>query len=200
MPLSGEAIRLMNYIDDVASPCAAYWPLSRCSPPRNVPASSSTCSRPVPAPPTSPRPSRPSKLACHHPRHHRSRPAWPPARTPRRPRRMQRVARRRHAFESSSRPGVHSPGAQRRNPSCRGLRLHHRRRRSQCRPDYRLRSRRARIQTRNPLASRPHGPPHSVFATPTIRHSIADLASCTYRPDKVVAIAAEPSHSARPSA
>jgi 3-hydroxybutyryl-CoA dehydrogenase len=36
-------------------------------------------------------------------------------------------------------------------------------------------------------------PPHSVFATPTIRHSIADLASCTYRPDKVVAIAAEPS-------
>lgn len=35
-------------------------------------------------------------------------------------------------------------------------------------------------------------PPHAVFATPTTTQSIADLASCTYRPDKCVAIAAEP--------
>jgi 3-hydroxybutyryl-CoA dehydrogenase len=36
-------------------------------------------------------------------------------------------------------------------------------------------------------------PPHAVFATPTTRLSIADLASCTYRPAQCVAIAAEPS-------
>ena len=35
-------------------------------------------------------------------------------------------------------------------------------------------------------------PPHAVFATPTQTLSIADLAACTYRPDKCVAIAAEP--------
>jgi len=34
-------------------------------------------------------------------------------------------------------------------------------------------------------------PPRSVLATPTTRLSIADLASCTYRPDKCVAIVAE---------
>jgi 3-hydroxybutyryl-CoA dehydrogenase len=34
-------------------------------------------------------------------------------------------------------------------------------------------------------------PPRTVLATPTIRLSIADLAACTYRPDKCVAIAAE---------
>ncbi len=34
-------------------------------------------------------------------------------------------------------------------------------------------------------------PPRTVFATPTTRHSIADLASCTYRPTKCVAIVAE---------
>ncbi len=33
-------------------------------------------------------------------------------------------------------------------------------------------------------------PPRTVLATPTTRLSIADLASCTYRPDKCVAIAA----------
>ena len=36
-------------------------------------------------------------------------------------------------------------------------------------------------------------PPHAVFATPTIRLSIADLANCTYRPEKCIAIAAEAS-------
>ncbi len=36
-------------------------------------------------------------------------------------------------------------------------------------------------------------PPHTVFATPTTRLSIADLASCTYRPEKCIAIAAEAS-------
>jgi 3-hydroxybutyryl-CoA dehydrogenase len=36
-------------------------------------------------------------------------------------------------------------------------------------------------------------PPRTVLATPTTRLSIADLASCTYRPDKCVAIAAEAS-------
>lgn len=36
-------------------------------------------------------------------------------------------------------------------------------------------------------------PPHTVFATPTTNLSIADLASCTYRPDKCVAIAVPPS-------
>ncbi|MGB6724208.1 MAG: 3-hydroxyacyl-CoA dehydrogenase NAD-binding domain-containing protein [Terracidiphilus sp.] len=36
-------------------------------------------------------------------------------------------------------------------------------------------------------------PPHAVFATPTTRLSIADLAACTYRPEKCIAIAAEPS-------
>lgn len=35
-------------------------------------------------------------------------------------------------------------------------------------------------------------PPHSVFATPTTRLSITDLASCTYRAGKCVAIVAEP--------
>jgi 3-hydroxybutyryl-CoA dehydrogenase len=35
-------------------------------------------------------------------------------------------------------------------------------------------------------------PPHTVFATPTTQLSIADLAACTYRADKCVAIAAEP--------
>jgi 3-hydroxybutyryl-CoA dehydrogenase len=35
-------------------------------------------------------------------------------------------------------------------------------------------------------------PPHAVFATPTTQLSIADLASCTYRPGQCVAIAAEP--------
>ncbi len=34
-------------------------------------------------------------------------------------------------------------------------------------------------------------PPRTVLATPTTRLSIADLASCTYRADKCVAIAAE---------
>jgi 3-hydroxybutyryl-CoA dehydrogenase len=36
-------------------------------------------------------------------------------------------------------------------------------------------------------------PPRTVLATPTTRLSIADLASCTYRADKCVAIAAEAS-------
>lgn len=40
-------------------------------------------------------------------------------------------------------------------------------------------------------------PPHAIFATPTTRLSITDLASCTYRPGKCVAIAAEPSALAR---
>jgi 3-hydroxybutyryl-CoA dehydrogenase len=34
-------------------------------------------------------------------------------------------------------------------------------------------------------------PPRAVFATPTTRLSIADLANCTYRPGKCIAIAAE---------
>ena len=34
-------------------------------------------------------------------------------------------------------------------------------------------------------------PPRTVFATPTTRLSIADLANCTYRPQKCIAIAAE---------
>jgi 3-hydroxybutyryl-CoA dehydrogenase len=34
-------------------------------------------------------------------------------------------------------------------------------------------------------------PPHSVFATPTTRLSIGDLANCTYRPEKCIAIVAE---------
>ncbi len=36
-------------------------------------------------------------------------------------------------------------------------------------------------------------PPQTVLATPTTRLSITDLANCTYRPDKCVAIAAEAS-------
>jgi len=36
-------------------------------------------------------------------------------------------------------------------------------------------------------------PPRTVLATPTMRLSIADLANCTYRPEKVIAIAAEAS-------
>ena len=44
-------------------------------------------------------------------------------------------------------------------------------------------------------------PPRTVLATPTRRLSIADLANCTYRPEKVIAIAAEASSLAgRPSA
>jgi 3-hydroxybutyryl-CoA dehydrogenase len=34
-------------------------------------------------------------------------------------------------------------------------------------------------------------PPHTVFATPTTRLSIGDLANCTYRPEKCIAIVAE---------
>jgi 3-hydroxybutyryl-CoA dehydrogenase len=36
-------------------------------------------------------------------------------------------------------------------------------------------------------------PPRAVLATPTMRLSIADLAHCTYRPSKCIAIAAEAS-------
>jgi 3-hydroxybutyryl-CoA dehydrogenase len=36
-------------------------------------------------------------------------------------------------------------------------------------------------------------PPRTVLATPTTRMSITDLANCTYRPDKCVAIVAEAS-------
>ena len=36
-------------------------------------------------------------------------------------------------------------------------------------------------------------PPRTVIATPTTNLSIADLASCTYRPEKCIAIAAAPS-------
>ena len=35
------------------------------------------------------------------------------------------------------------------------------------------------------------GPPRTVLATPTTRLSIADLANCTYRPEKCIAIVAE---------
>lgn len=35
-------------------------------------------------------------------------------------------------------------------------------------------------------------PPQTIFATPTTQLSIADLASCTYRADKCIAIAARP--------
>jgi 3-hydroxybutyryl-CoA dehydrogenase len=35
-------------------------------------------------------------------------------------------------------------------------------------------------------------PPQTIFATPTTQQSIADLAACTYRAEKCVAIAAEP--------
>jgi len=35
-------------------------------------------------------------------------------------------------------------------------------------------------------------PPRAVIATPTTNLSIVDLASCTYRPDKCIAIAAAP--------
>jgi 3-hydroxyacyl-CoA dehydrogenase len=35
-------------------------------------------------------------------------------------------------------------------------------------------------------------PPQTVFATPTTRMSISDLASCTYRPEKCIAIVADP--------
>ena len=35
-------------------------------------------------------------------------------------------------------------------------------------------------------------PPRTVLATPTTQLSITDLAGCTYRPEKCVAIAAEP--------
>ncbi len=43
-------------------------------------------------------------------------------------------------------------------------------------------------------------PPRAVFATPTMRLSIADLAACTYRPEKCIAIAAEPAALANPGA
>lgn len=35
-------------------------------------------------------------------------------------------------------------------------------------------------------------PPHTVIATPTMNLSITDLASCTYRPEKCIAIAVAP--------
>ncbi len=43
-------------------------------------------------------------------------------------------------------------------------------------------------------------PPRTVIATPTSTYSIADLASCTNRPEKCIAIAASPEHLARRSA
>jgi 3-hydroxyacyl-CoA dehydrogenase len=36
-------------------------------------------------------------------------------------------------------------------------------------------------------------PPHAVFATPTTRLSIGDLANCTYRAEKCIAVVAEAS-------
>lgn len=36
-------------------------------------------------------------------------------------------------------------------------------------------------------------PPHTVLATPMTRHSISDLAACTYRPEKCIAIEARAS-------
>ncbi len=36
-------------------------------------------------------------------------------------------------------------------------------------------------------------PPQTIFATPTTQLSIADLAACTYRPEKCIAIATQPS-------
>jgi 3-hydroxybutyryl-CoA dehydrogenase len=35
-------------------------------------------------------------------------------------------------------------------------------------------------------------PPQTIFATPTTQLSITDLAACTYRPEKCIAIAAQP--------
>ncbi len=35
-------------------------------------------------------------------------------------------------------------------------------------------------------------PPQTIFATPTTQLSIADLAACTYRPEKCIALAAQP--------
>lgn len=43
-------------------------------------------------------------------------------------------------------------------------------------------------------------PPRTVLMTPTTRHSIADLAACTYRPEKCVALVAEPRALAEASA
>ena len=43
-------------------------------------------------------------------------------------------------------------------------------------------------------------PPRTVLATPTTRLSIADLANCTYRPEKCIAIAAEASGPGRQAA
>jgi 3-hydroxybutyryl-CoA dehydrogenase len=40
-------------------------------------------------------------------------------------------------------------------------------------------------------------PPHAIFATPTTTQSIADLAGCTYRPERCVAIAATPAQLAQ---
>lgn len=42
-------------------------------------------------------------------------------------------------------------------------------------------------------------PPRTVLATPTINLSIADLANCTYRPEKCIAIAVDPRAFTRPS-
>jgi 3-hydroxybutyryl-CoA dehydrogenase len=42
-------------------------------------------------------------------------------------------------------------------------------------------------------------PPRTVLATPTINLSIADLANCTYRPEKCLAIAVDPRAFTRPS-
>jgi 3-hydroxybutyryl-CoA dehydrogenase len=35
-------------------------------------------------------------------------------------------------------------------------------------------------------------PPRTVFATPTVRQSVTDLAACTYRPDRFVGLAVDP--------
>lgn len=35
-------------------------------------------------------------------------------------------------------------------------------------------------------------PPQTIFATPTTQLSIADLAACTYRPEKCIALVAQP--------
>lgn len=43
-------------------------------------------------------------------------------------------------------------------------------------------------------------PPKMVIATPTTQQSIVDLASCTYRPDRCVAIATDPRTLAGPEA
>ncbi len=80
MPLSGEAIRLMNYIDDVSVTLRRIWPLCPRSPRMNAPGSQIISRTQSLVPTMFCKPSKPSKALFADNRDHRGGPPGPAAR------------------------------------------------------------------------------------------------------------------------